>query len=111
MKLSHHFKIAPHWNYPDPFMPDDLLDKISFVFTMGNKFNGLYFKLKEPLKDDGIGMDCFQFAFDNDNGLYVHDGDMRFNDFMGECIDDSGADIIGFMKRYIIDNKLEYVLI
>ena len=29
---------------------------------------------------------------------------------MGECIDDSGADIIPFMKQYIIDNKLEYVL-
>lgn len=108
MNLRDHFKIAPHWDYPDPFMPDELLDKISFVFTMGRAFHGLYFKLKEPIGEE---MDCFQFAFDMDNGIYVNDGDMRFNDFMGKLINDSGADIIPFMKQYMIERNLSHLFV
>lgn len=107
--LTDHFRIYPNeWDHP--YEPKELLSKISFVFTMKG-FPGLYFKLKEPCDSYGIGMDCFQFEFDRDNGLYIHDGDMRFNDFMGEQITDSGADVIAFIKQYMIDHNLSNLIL
>lgn len=86
---------------------ENILEKISFVFTMKG-FKGLYFKLKEPLPDSyGIGFNCFQFAFDSDNGIYIEDGSMRFNDFMGNDISDSGADTIKFIRDYIEEHRNE----
>jgi len=112
MTLKDYFKISPYWNHPDPLLPEDLLDKIAFMFTMEPAHFGLYFKLKEPLPDDyGIGMDCFQFAFDMDNGIYINDGDMRFNDFMGKRINDSGIDKIQFMKEYMIKENLQHLFL
>ncbi len=109
-QLTDQFRIYPvEWDHP--YEPKELLSKISFVFTMKG-FLGLYFKLKKPLEDDyGIGMDCFQFEFDRDNGMYIHDGDMKFNDFMGEQITDSGADVIGFIKRYLNDHGLSNLIL
>ena len=99
-KLSDHFKVYPGlWEHP--YNSDELLDNISFVFTM-NGHNGLFLKLKQPLKDDyGIGMDMFEFAFDRDNGIYIQDGDMRFNEFVGGRIRDSGVDVVPFIKTYL----------
>lgn len=108
MKLRDYFKIAPFWVHPDPFLPDELLDKISFVFTMEPAHFGLFFKIKEPIL---YGMDCFKFAFDVDNGIYINDGDMRFNDFMGQRINDSGVDIIHFMKEYMIKNNFQHLFL
>lgn len=107
--LSHFFKIYPGgWEHP--VSSDQLLDSISFVFTMQG-FKGLFFKLKEPLPDNyGIGMDCFEFAFDTENGMYINDGDMRFNDFMGRQIKDSGADAVSFIREYLIDHNLEHLI-
>jgi len=106
--LQDHFKIYPEgWEHPFP--PSKLLDAISFVFTMKG-FDGLYFKLKEPCDYYGIGMDCFEFAFDTDNGMYIKDGDMRFNDFMGQQITDSGADAVGFIKEYLKQRGLSSLI-
>lgn len=95
MKLSDHFKVARGlWEHPYP--EDQLLNHISFAFTMKG-FKGLYFKLKEPVN----GMDCFQFEFETERGIFIEDGDMKFNDFIGEWIIDSGADVVSFIKDYI----------
>lgn len=107
--LTQHFKIYPGgWEHP--ISPDNLLSAISFVFTMKG-YKGLYFKLKEPIPDlYNVGMDCFEFEFDADNGMYIKDGDMRFNDFMGKQITDSGADVVVFIKTYLINIGLDRLI-
>lgn len=106
--LSDHFKVMQEWNHL--ITPDNFLEKTAFLFTMKN-FEGVYFKTKEPLPDNyGIGMDCFQLEFDTDNGIYLKDGDMRFNDFMGEQIKDSGVDAIEFIKSYLTERGLERLI-
>src|SRR5690242_14647992 len=105
--LRDHFKIAPFWDHADPFTADELLSKISFAFTMEPAHYGLYFKINEPVSD----MDCFQFAFDVDNGIYINDGDMRFNEFMGQRINDSGVEIIEFMKDYLRKENLQHLIL
>lgn len=109
MTLRDYFKLYPDWS-DFPFTPDELLEKIAFVFTMEPAHFGLYFKLHEPIPNTD-GMDCFQFAFDNDNGIYINDGDMRFNDFMGQRINDSGVDKIQFIKQYMIKENLQKLFI
>lgn len=105
--MSEYFKVYPGtWEHP--VKPEDLLQSISFVFVMKG-FSGLYFKTKEPI-DDIVGMNCFEFAFDTDNGIYIKDGDMRFNDFMGEQITDSGADIVSFMREYMVENGFQNLI-
>src|SRR5690349_3208868 len=105
MKLSEAFKFKTpaisFWERSNPVTPDELQEQIQFMFTM-RRLPGLYFKLKEPY----CTMDCFEFAFDTDNGIYVKDGDMRFNNFMGDEILDSGADPISFIADYLTDNNL-----
>jgi len=106
--LSDNFKIYPGWDDEYSIPASEILDHISFVFTMEPAFFGLYFKLKEPMNE---GMDCMQFAFDRDNGIYINDGDMRFNDFMGQVINDSGVDKVSFIKDYLIKNDLSHLMI
>lgn len=106
--LTDYFKIY-HGGWEHPATPEELLGTISFVFTMKD-FEGLYFKTKEPCDNYGIGMDCFQFAFDVDNGIYINDGDMKFNDFMGRQITDSGSDAVGFIRNYLIDHNLQNLI-
>ena len=108
MDFSKSFKWYPgqFWERSEPITPDELQKQISFMFTMKG-FDGLYFKLKEP----HCGMDCFQFRFDTDNGIYVSDGDMRFNNFMGNDILDSSADPVSFIVDYLIDNKLTQLIL
>lgn len=99
MNLYHHFKIYPSgWEHP--IKAQFICEAISFVFTM-KSFPGLYFRLKKPI-DNVVGLDCFQFEFDSDNGVYIKDGDMRFNHFMGEDILDSSTNVVGFIKDYLI---------
>lgn len=109
MTLQEHFKVFKTWDHSQ-IKPENVLDLTSFFFTM-KSFKGLYFKLKEQLPDPyGVGMNCFQLEFDTDNGISLKDGDMRFNDFMGNDITDSGVDSIGFIKKYLIDNDLNQLI-
>lgn len=111
MKLSDYFKCKPDWEHE--LNPDNVLDKIAFVFIMKNDPNAnVYFKLKEPLQDDhNCGMDCFQFEFDSDHGIYLHDGDMRFNDHMGDRIIDSSVNVIGFLRTHLISKSLSKLIL
>jgi hypothetical protein len=107
MKFSKSFKFHPEiWERSEPITADELQNQIEFMFTM-KRLPGLFFKLKNPY----YGMDCFQFSFDTDNGIYVKDGDMKFNNFMGDEILDSGIDSITFIIDYLIDNQLSFLIL
>lgn len=114
MKFTEAFKFygsketgySEFWERSEPVTPDELQNQIAFMFTM-KRLPGLYFKVKEPRFE----MDCFQLKFDNDNGIYVNDGDMKFNNFMGEEILDSAQDSVSFIVDYLIDNKLAHLIL
>lgn len=87
--------IAPFWDFSLP--PDEFFSRVSFAFMLKPWPRRMYVKFKEPY----FTMDCWEIRCDLDHGLYVNDGDMRFNDFMGEWITDSGADIEAFIRAWI----------
>ena len=75
--------------------PEEFFNRVSFAFQMAWTKDRMFVKFKEPY----YTMDCFELLCDLDHGVYPSEGDMRFNDFMGEQITDSGSDI----NKFIID--------
>lgn len=101
--MNKYFKIYPGWQHQ--LTPDNIINLVSFVFTIEGH-DGILFKTNETL----AGMDCFEFAFDTDNGMYIKEGDMQFNHFIGDRIIDSSTDAISFIRNYLYKNGLSNLI-
>lgn len=76
-----------------------MLENMRFIFSLKGEHGRPYIVLKEPIET----MDTFEITYCSD-GLDTN-GCMRFNDYMGEQIENSSLDAISFIKEYLIKER------
>jgi hypothetical protein len=92
--ICHPFRISPSWSCMVSF--EYMLTNMRFICSLKGQNGRPYIVLNKPYET----MDMFEIGYFFD-GLTTK-GDLRFNDFTGDNIEDSSLDAIDFISRYLI---------
>jgi hypothetical protein len=95
--MEEEIKISEKWDCIKSF--DELVADAKFVFYQNGHGNYLpRIVLNTPIE----GYDCIEIDYDKTGVLNA--GVSKFDDNWGIIIDDSSKDVLGFIKRFLIDD-------